>query len=71
MISGNALLNFIVIFCIAVVVIWAAWWSLDRAKLREPFNTAFRVLVVLVALIFLANLLFGLGGGHPLITWGK
>lgn len=59
-ISGSALLNSLVILVIAALIFWLIIWFCDYIKIPEPFNKVIRVIVGLVALIFLINFLLSL-----------
>lgn len=47
---------------IAVVVVWAVILFLDWVGVPEPFRKIVKVIIALFALIFIINLLLGLGG---------
>jgi hypothetical protein len=68
MVSGSALLHLLLILVIVGLIFWLVWWFLGYIGLPEPFNKVARVLVGLVALIFLINFLLGFTG-HPLVRW--
>lgn len=68
MISGSLLLPLLVQIVIVGLICWLIWWFIGYVGLPEPFNKVARVLVGLVALIFLIDVLLSVGG-HPLISW--
>lgn len=68
MVSGSVLLNAFIILVVAGLICWLIWWFISYIGLPEPFNKVARVLVALVALVFLVNFLLGFTG-HPLIRW--
>lgn len=68
MVSGSVLLNAFIILVVAGIICWLAWWFISYIGLPEPFNKVARVLVALVALVFLVNFLLGFTG-HPLVKW--
>lgn len=68
MISGAGLLSLLVTLVVVGLICWLVWWFIGYVGLPEPFNKVARVLVGLVALVFLINLLLGLTG-HPLFRW--
>lgn len=68
MISGSVLLNAFIVLVVAGIICWLFWWFIGFIGLPEPFNKVARVLVAIVALIFLVNFLLGFTG-HPLIKW--
>jgi hypothetical protein len=68
MIEGSALLSWLVYLVVAGLVFWLLWWFIGYIGLPEPFNKVARVIIALFAVVFLINLLLGIGG-HPLIRW--
>lgn len=68
MVSGSVLLNAFITLVVVGIICWLVWWFISYIALPEPFAKVARVLVALVALIFLINFLLGLTG-HPLIRW--
>lgn len=62
----DALLNLVILVVIAGVIFWLIWWFIDYIGIPEPFNKVVKVLVGLVALIFLIKILLGVIGGHGL-----
>ena len=67
-ITGSSLLSLLITLVIAGLICWLLWWFMGYVGLPEPFNKVARVLVGLVALIFLINVLMGLVG-KPFIVW--
>ncbi len=68
MISGSLMLSILIQLVIAGVIFWLIWWFIGYVGLPEPFNKVARVLIGLVALIYLINILLSIGG-TPLIRW--
>ena len=68
MVSGSVMLNALITLVVVGLICWLVWWFISYVGLPEPFAKVARVLVALVALIFLINFLLGLTG-HPLIKW--
>ena len=66
MISGSTLLTLLVTLVIAGLIFWLLWWFLGVCGLPEPFNKVARIIVALVAVIYLIDMLMGLNG-HPLL----
>jgi hypothetical protein len=69
MISGSLLLSLLVSLVIGGLILWLFLWFIDYVGLPEPFAKVAKVIVGLVALIFLVNILLSLGG-TPLFRWG-
>jgi len=68
MITGSALLPLLVSLVIAGLIFWVLMWAIGAIGIPEPFNKIARVLVILVAVVYLLDVLLGLGG-HPLVRW--
>lgn len=60
--TSNGLVNLLLNIVIFGLIFWIIWYFLDWIKLPEPFNKVGRVILMLVGIIFLINLLLGLGG---------
>lgn len=65
MIATTGLLSLLVTLVVVGLICWLIWWFIGYVGLPEPFNKVARVIVALVAVIYLINVLLGLGG-HPL-----
>jgi hypothetical protein len=68
MITGSVLLTALITLVIVGCIFWLCWWFVGYIGLPEPFNKVARVVIGLVALIFLINFLLGFIG-HPLVRW--
>ncbi len=68
MIPLSGLLSMLFTLVVAGLIFWLIWWFLDYVAVPEPFNKVLRVLIALCVLIFLLNLLLGMGG-HPLFRY--
>jgi hypothetical protein len=64
MISGAALLSLFVTLVIVGLIFWLVLWFVDYAGVPQPFNKVIKVVVGLVALIYLINMLLSLSGTH-------
>ncbi len=65
----SGIIGLFVTLVIFGLIFYACWWFLNYIGLPEPFNKVARVLLALVALIFIINLLLGLAGS-PLFGTG-
>ena len=65
MISTAALIPILVTLVIVAVIFWLVLWFLSWVGIPEPFAKVIKVIVGLVALIYLVNVLLSIGG-HPL-----
>lgn len=61
-ISGAALLNAIIYIIIGGLIFWLLWWLISYIAIPEPFNKVVRVILGVVAVLFLINILLGLIG---------
>jgi hypothetical protein len=66
MIAGSTLITLLVTLVIAGLIFWLLWWFLGVCGLPEPFNKVARIVVALVAVVYLIDMLMGLNG-HPLL----
>ena len=62
------LLNAFVILVIGALIFWLILWFVRYVGIPEPFNKVIRVVVGLVALIFLINFLLSIIG-RDFIRW--
>lgn len=68
MVSGSALVSVLITVVIVGLVCWLLWWGIGYIGLPAPFGKVARVIVALIALIFIINILLSLSG-HPLFRW--
>ena len=64
----EGLIGLLVQLCIVGLICYVIWWGLAKIALPEPFNKIVTVILVLIVVLFLVNLLLGLGG-TPLLRW--
>lgn len=62
LISGKGLVDAVLVLIVVGLVCWLLWWLIGYIALPEPFAKIARVLVAVVAVVFLINFLFGLIG---------
>lgn len=70
MISGSALLSLLILIIVAGLIFYLLWWLIGYCGLPEPFNKVARVILAIVAVIFLINVLLQVGGMTPLVRIG-
>lgn len=68
MIAGTTLVSILITLIVAGLIFYLLFWLIGVCGLPEPFNRVARIVLALVAVLFLINLLLGLGG-HPLVVW--
>jgi len=66
-ISGDQLLHAVVWVIIAGVIFWLVNWLITYVGVPEPFNKVAKVIVAIVAVVFLVNALLTIVG-KPFIT---
>lgn len=62
LISLSGLVPLLIHLVIIGLILWLCWWFIGYIGLPEPFGKVARVIIGLVALIFLINLLMSLDG---------
>lgn len=67
-ISGSSFVNAIIHLIIIGLIVWVLFWALGQIGLPEPFNKVVRVVLILLACVFVINFLLSLTG-NQLITW--
>jgi len=68
LISGEQLINALVILVIWGVILWVLWWGLHKIAPPEPWLKVGTVILVLITVVVLINILLGLAG-HGFIKW--
>lgn len=58
----HPLLQLVVQLVVAGLILWLLFWFIGYVGLPEPFNKIARVLIALIAVIYLINLLLGISG---------
>lgn len=67
-ISGEQLLNSLIILVIWGVIMWVLWWGLHKIAPPEPWLKVGTVILVIITVVVLVNILLGLAG-HSFIKW--
>jgi hypothetical protein len=68
-ISGNSIVEAFIGIVVVGLICWLLWWFISYIGLPEPFNKVARVIVALVAVVFLIDFLLSLIG-HGFIRRG-
>lgn len=63
----QGVLGLLIELVIVALIFWAIWWFIGYVGVPEPFNKVIRVLLGLVALIYIINVLLSMIGS-PLFT---
>lgn len=64
------MINLVIAVVVAGLLFWLCIWFLDWVGLPAPFDKVAKVVVGLVALLYLLNLLTGIPVAPPL-RWGR
>lgn len=68
LISGEQLLNSLVVLVVWGVIMFVLWWGLHKIAPPEPWLKVGTVILVIITVVVLVNILLGLIG-KPLIKW--
>lgn len=68
MISGREIVSVLWQLFVGGLIFGVLWWGQAKMGLKDPFGWLVRGILILLVVIFLVNLLLGLGG-HPLVRW--
>jgi uncharacterized membrane protein len=66
MISLTALVSLVLYLIVGGLVFWLIWWLIGYCGIPEPFNKVARVIVAVVAVLFIIGVLLSLVGGQPI-----
>lgn len=67
-ITAQSLVSLLVQVIVVALICWLLWWLVAYIGLPEPFNKIARVVIAIIAVLFLINALLSLAG-KPFITW--
>ncbi len=67
-ISGDSLIQAVIWIIIAGVIFWLCNWLISYVGIGEPFNKVAKVIIAVVAVVFLINALLTIAG-RPFIRW--
>ena len=70
MISGSGLISLLVGIIVVGLIFYLLWWLIGYCGLPEPFNKVARVILAVVAVIFLINVLLQVAGMTPIVRIG-
>lgn len=68
-VTGGSLVSALITLVVVGLVCYLLWWFIGYVGLPEPFNKIARVLVALVAIVFLINMLLSFTDHGPFIRW--
>jgi len=66
MVSLSALITLVIYVIVAGLIFYLIWWLIGYCGLPEPFNKVCRILVAVVAVLFLIGILLSMINGQPL-----
>lgn len=58
----SVLLQLVIYLLIVGGVFWLLWWLIGYVNPPEPINKVLRIIIAVIAVLFLANLLLGMIG---------
>ncbi len=67
-VSGDSLVHAVIWIIVAGLIFWLLSWLISYVGLPEPFSKVAKVILVVVAVLFLINILLGIAG-KPLVRW--
>lgn len=67
-ISGSGLVNVLITLIVVGLICGLLWWLISYIGLPAPFDKVCRIVVALIAVIFICNALLALTG-HGFISW--
>lgn len=68
-ISGSSMVNLLVTVIVVGLICWLLWWLISYIGLPAPFDKVARVLIALVAVLFLINAILQVSGQGGFIKW--
>jgi hypothetical protein len=66
MLSLSALVSVLIYIIVAGLIFYLLWWLVGYCGLPEPFNKVARIILAVVAVLFLIGLLLSLVNGQPM-----
>lgn len=66
--SLSGLLPLVIQIVVVAIVFWLLLWLISYVGVPEPFNKVLRVVLAVVAVLYLINLLLGLTG-NAFLRW--
>jgi hypothetical protein len=63
----SSLVQLLIMLAIAGLIFYVLWWGASHVP--DPFGTVLRVIAVIVAVVFLVNLLLPMMGSAPVIRF--
>jgi hypothetical protein len=67
-IEGSLLVSVFIQIVVVALIAWLLWWLIAYMGLPQPFDKVLRVLIAIVAVIFLINAILSLAG-QSFIRW--
>lgn len=68
-VSGSSLVNVLITVIVVGLICWLLWWLISYIGLPAPFDKVARVLIALLAVIFLINAILQVTGHGGFIKW--
>lgn len=68
-VTGSSLVSLLITVIVVGVICWLLWWLVSYIGLPAPFDKVCRVLIALVAVVFLINAILQVTGQGGFIKW--
>lgn len=68
-VTGSSLVNALITLVVVGLVLWLLHWFISYVGLPEPFAKVAKVILALVAVVFLINLLLSFTDSGGFIKW--
>lgn len=68
-VTGSSLVHLLITVIVVGVICWLLWWLVSYIGLPAPFDKVARVLIALVAVVFLINAILQVTGQGGFIKW--
>ena len=70
MITGTSLITLLIGVIVVGLIFYLLWWLVGYIALPAPFDKVVRVILAVVAVLFLINVLLQVAGMTPLVRFG-
>lgn len=68
-VSGSSLVNLLITVMVVGLICWLLWWLVSYIGLPAPFDKVCRVIIAIVAVLFLINAVLQVTGQGGFIKW--
>lgn len=68
-VSGSSLVSLLITVMVVGLICWLLWWLVSYIGLPAPFDKVCRVIIAIVAVLFLINAVLQVTGQGGFIKW--